>query len=469
MLRLHAELLQGEVLPRLPFADLGALLLTCKATRDLVTNAPNGALLSAARHSLPSVHPLFTAASAHQYLRDQGRIAEAIAAGPQTWTVETAPSPPGTQFGRVYCAPSFTRAASHRTSRLDVWELSSARELASIPVATPGPAAEGARSESHCVWSDCSQVVACVLKCGQVAMFDAATGQQCTVQLDDKLVYWTAKFLPGQQALLLSVTQSRAVLVRLRPGGLAVTELPFKPIKGWGLRYWGAVSPLGAVVHAGDDSICCIWHAEIGAVEFELRFQPISLAWSPCGTVVLCLFSGKVRLGERSLAFVSAQGHVLARQRLTLPRVYPGHDGSFSGGSLVWGRYDVLDVTGSPNGCQRRSSDIHYYSVQPGPQLQLQHSICLNLRISNGPYLSPNQAHVCVVADSDSPACTVVMLPASPAQAKLYRWTDSHRCRLTASPCGPPLWLSDGSGVLLSPFSPAPGKNAPQLIRFLRL
>ena len=443
MLGLHAELLHGELLPRLCFADLGALLLTCKATRDLVEGAPNSALLGAARHSLPSVHPLFSAASALQYLCDQGRIADAIAAGPQTWTVETAPSPPGPDLGPIVCAPSFTRAASHRASRLVVWELPSMLQLASIPVAAPGPAAEHTRIESECMWSDCSQVVACVMVCGQVALFNAATGQECVAQLGAQPSI-LPQFLPGQQALLLAGNLSTRLLVRLGSDDqLDCTEFP--------CGFFPYLSPLGAVAHTRRDNMVCIWQAEAGAVEVELPFMPANAAWAPCGTMLLCVAGTKEVWGDPSLAFVSVQGQVLACESMLLP----------GSGSTVWGRHGVL--FGGPH-------HIHYYAVQPGPRLQLQHSVHLNMPLSGASRLSPEQRHLCFVANihQDIQGFTVVVLLASPAEARAYDWADVQGRRLTGSGCHP-TWLSDGSGVLLSPTYPRAGVGATQLIRFLRL
>ena len=444
LLGLHTELLQSELLPRLSFTDLGALLRTCKALRNVVQDAPDSVLLGAARRSLPGPHPLFRAPSARQYLRDQGRIAAAVSASasPQAWTQEDAPA---LNSERLTYAPDFTMAAALCAGRLVVWALPCMQGLASIPVPTPEEYAWRVGSTSCCVWSDCSQVVAFVHACGKLALINTSSGHSCVVDLGVHSSLDLSRFLPSQQSLL--VPASKSLIVSLKAdGSFARQELPMRAFDVW-------CSPLGAVAYTPvpNTSTLRIWQGG-DEVEVKLRDKVGALAWAPCGSQLLCWAALN---SEFALArFVSAEGQLLARVHVRLPQT--------RGADVLWGRLGVLHMSL----CAEQSSTcIHYFAVQPGHRLQLLHRVETPASPS-ALVLSPDQAHFALLSETGA----VSVLPASAALAQLRDWS---RLSWPATP-GPGhghqlSWLSDGSALLCQTKPQCDEPDRARLVRFVRL
>ena len=391
---LDAKLLHAKVLLHLRLADLGALLRTCKALHDAIRTCPDSVLLTTARHSHPSTHPLFSAASARTYLLDQSRIAAAISAGPSIWTVENTQALPS--GGRaIVRSPCYTLAAARLADRLVVWELPTGREVASM-------AAPLSTARFRCIWTSSGAAVAFASNHGEVGILNLQTGEGSTGELMPHERAEQVCFLPGQQRLLVPGRWdlSWQVVEADTRGGLLCRTCPDS-----GQCKYVAQSALGGLAYAStrtDWSTLIVWHVGEASVRAQMPASISKIAWAPCGTLLACRVGGL-------LVIVSSRGDILARQMVSLPAALH---------SLVWGRLGLVLIFTHPHTLD--SCELHWYSVSARPRVHLQHSLTLPawLQVESAFVLSPDQGHLAFCASAENSSSHFAELPASPAGAR---------------------------------------------------
>ena len=367
----------------------------------------------------------------------QGRIADAIAAGPEAWSTQQGSPVQESQATKLCISPDCQWAAARLDARLVVWELGpSAREVVRLPCA-PSPV-------SWCYWSACSSTVAFLDLDGCVQLLDVASGACSTASIGCRLVGTCACFLPGGRSLLLPVGASEArptQVVQLGADGqLLRQECPSRPSNHLSLSATGTL----AYTSGADTRSLHLWQPGGDATQTALPAGVQALFWAPCATLLVaaCKFQ---------LIFVSGTGTVLAGQHIQLP--------GFSG---VWGRHGLLCDSVVEG---RRL--LHFFAVRPGLEVQLQHVVALpdGLLPTSPLLLSPSQSHFafCARLKLDT---RVVVLPASPARAKAVALAVLGSSGPSPQASAHPLmrWLPDGSGHFDSV-----GQSCPRVLKLLQL
>ena len=224
LLDVPSALLHREVLPLLSLPTWGALRLACRALHTLVAAAPDDCIHAAARHTLPSTHPVFKQHPG-RCLALQTRVGSAIAAGPSAWQwkhvqhlpclVERLDSSP---------SPDWSKLAVASGGRILVRNLLSGQQLLDLAPAKPSVAGNLAMGVT-CCWTEDSLALFWVLNVDSrciVGYRHLSSGLQSSVRLDIPCVTEPMRpaVLPGRHALLLPVQSQhgRAHFCVVQPG-----------------------------------------------------------------------------------------------------------------------------------------------------------------------------------------------------------------------------------------------------------
>ena len=400
LLDLPPELLQQTVLPLLSLPAWGALRLTCRTLNQLAAHAPDGALHAAARHTLPSTHPLLGVQPRHQ-LALQRHVGQAIAAGPKAWhwqhvTRLKDAEPGGAPFAWVHApSPDWTKVATTWSEtcahQVLVTNLLSGRQLLSIPVHKSGgpPPNYAPPSFPMCHWTDDSLGLfwsaddwpGC-----QLSYFHLFTHQQSDCELPTGYAMCPVRpqTLPGpDHALLLATPCPTSGLPHLRvmqaSGSVCSCSEPL-PQAYFLDKALLACSVIGLIAFPCKAASLCVWQPGGRTVVTAMPSEPSSLAWCPDGGVLLASC-------QQHVVFLSAEGVILAQQPLhALSSVCWGLD-------IVIGRRTVAQSS-------LCASSIETYALAEGPQLRLRQTLEMPWEPSRPAplLLRPNWQHVAFAA-----------------------------------------------------------------------
>ena len=275
LLDLPPELLQREVLPLLSLQMWGALRLTCRALHALAEDAPDSVLHTAARHTLPSTHPVLGAQPRRQ-LALQRRVGQAIAADPSTWHWERVPHVPKSEARWLASfSLDWSKLATTSRDRVVVTDLHSNRQLLDLPV-DPAGALSPYRGLARCAWTDDSAALFWYVEVEQrcrVSYFNTHTHQPIDLTLPTsaancpECLPWV---LPGCHALLLATRchtcrQHHLHVVRAS-GALLSCSLPMMSKLDMKHRNLLAYNSSGGVAFLGNKTKLCIWQPGFPAV-----------------------------------------------------------------------------------------------------------------------------------------------------------------------------------------------------------
>ena len=455
---LPTELLQAHLLPRLGLRDLVALRQACAALRGLVTEAPASSLRQAAQN-LPASHPVHSAASVGAFLAAQSRVARALAAGSDTWSIYLLDELCSKHGIKIACSPDATKAAARKGAQLLVWELPGMRQIAAVD--TPEPAHSHAGDCSSCFWTSCSMLVGwaedvsrdqwsvCTYHTGsqQLARADMS-GERLSKDLPPAFV------LPGPAVVVAKRIGWETWLHVVQPSPAGSPDrsdvCPVQPDLSQGTSCCAA-SARGVLAFAVLDlGQICLWRPGVSHLLVKCRRRVSALDWSPDGAAV-------VLMGDSHLLVVSEAGARLASFSQHQYRL------------VAWPAWGLSGVMLMGLSQHERPPCLQVVKVVRGNDtatVELQTRLVFTrspIKLELGPVLSPDLCLAAVaVCINSTPAFMVFKVSDSRplGSALVVRGLGYAFQRLDFVPRSL-VWVSDGTGVCLY------AKNRAVLVKFL--
>ena len=454
MLDLPTELLEA-LLPSLGVRELVSLRQTSRALRQLVTEAPAGALRPAAQ-GLPRSHPVHQAASLGAFLATQSRVARAVAAGPGAWA-RLGWDPASRCRHEAACSPDGLRTAEHDGRNLVISE--ARRRGSSITVQLPVTQRWQSRRCGQCFWSSCSAVVgfaeelpASVLRVGT---YKLSTGQLLVAELRGNYLvsHPGPRFLAAENVIVLGFADlawsPRLCVVHLRAADQHVEHVcPYFPQGG---SFAASVNGDLAFQLRSEGDVC-VWRPGIYHRLERCRDDITGLDWSPAGDMVAVL-------GESEVLILSASGQRLARLR-ELQQLVASPAWCLSGLLL-------MDLSDARKQAQRlylvevTSSANHAVRLQVQSQMRLQRGVQAVL----GPMASPDLCFVAFVVSQEAAYNLLVLNVGTRGRILAAPGLFSLDCVWEGLPLRPLsiAWVPDGLGIWIHR-----GNGKTSLVEFLR-